>query len=346
MADEQNPNNQGTPPQQAQPQQAPPQAQQPQAQSQPQSPRPPANAQEVIAAQQAALAEQIAMAQQRDRAQFGPAAPGTQAPAPVLGGVFAQASQAQQQQAPQQQAPQQQPPPPQGFNLPQGQTAQQVAQGIPHSAPQPQPQQYAPGLAGIPNPAFPQQGGMQQPDFSKLPDPSIPQNGVTVQQLAAQSQIQGGPPPQYQYQQQQSQQQQQSDRKPTVLWHPARNSKLVIELEDSFVGGLPESIEQETNPQAKVVAVLLSEILSLRARVAQLEQGGGAQAQDPELASRVYRLEATLFEQTQALQQGARAFREEVERKEMLSQQGAQGAQTGEPVSSGGTDPGPTPESD
>lgn len=336
MADEQpqNPNNQGTAPQQP-PQQAQPQPQQAQPPQQP--PPPPANAQEVIARQQAALQEQIAMAQQRDRAQFGPAAEGVQAPAPVLGGVFAQASQAQQQSQPQQQ---QSPPPPQGFNLPQGATAQQVAQGIPHAAQVPAQQQYAPGLAGIPNPAYPQQGGMQQPDFSRLPDPSVPQNGVTVQQLAAQSQMQGGPPPQYgqqSYQQQQPSQQSRSEsNKPTVLWHPARNSKLIIELDDSYVGGLPESIEQETNPQAKIVAVLLSEILSLRARVAELEQGGAAAAPNDDLAARVYRLEMTLYEQQQALTQRARAVREEAERQAVLDlhkqQQEGQGNGEGTPT--------------
>jgi len=303
MADEQpqNPNNQGQAPQQ---QSQPPLA-------------PPANAQEVIAAQQAALAQQIAAAQQRDRAQFGPAVPGTQAPAPILGGVFAQAAQAQQQQQP----PQQQLAQPQGVNLPQGANARQVAQGIPHAAPPvPPQQQYGPGLSGIPHPAYPQQGGMQQPDFSRLPDPAVPQNGVTVQQLAAQAQIQGGPPVQYgqQQQYQQPQQQQQSDRKPTIFWHPARNSKLVIELDDSFVGGLPESIEQETNPQAKIVAVLLSEILSLRARLEQLEQGGLSAAPDNELSARVYRLEATLYEQQQALSQRARAVQEEAHRQAQL----------------------------
>jgi hypothetical protein len=309
MADEQsgNPPNQGT--QQAQPAPQPPQP-----------PPPPANAQEIIAAQQAALAKQIAEAQQRDRAQFGPAAGETAPPAPVLGGALARAA-AGQQGAPQ--APQPQPAPPQGYNLPQGLTPQQVAQGgFPGAQIQQPPQQPqfqgAPqqGLMGMPHPSVAQQGGMQPIDFSRLPDPSVPQTGVTIQQLAAGAQVQGGYAPQY-GQQQQQQAQQQDAAKVRVLWYPARNSHLVIELDDSIIAGLPDDVKKETDPQAKVVAALLLEILSLRARVEQLEQGGMPAGPDPVLAERVYRLEQTLFEQREALKQGARAYREEQERLAM-----------------------------
>lgn len=320
MADEQpqNPNNQ--PPQQPQPapqlQQPPQQLQQAPQQPPPQQPpAPPQNAAQIIAAQQAALQQQIASAQSRDRAQFGPAAQGVQPGAPVMGGQgqFAQAAQAQQ------------PAPAPGVNLPQGQTAQQVAQGVPQQ--QPQAQYVTPpgqSLAGIPNPAIPQTGGMQPPDLSGLPDPSVPQNGVTVQSLAQGARVQGAPPPQQQYGQpqygQQPQQQPQDTPKPTIRWHPGRNSKLIIEFEDAFLAGLPDSIEQEPDPQAKVIAVLLSEILSLRGRLDQLEQGATPNA---DLEPRIYRLEMTLFQQQQALTQGARTLREEAERDVILAQQQA-----------------------
>jgi len=318
MADEQasNPSNQGETPQHVAPQQ--PATQQP--------PPPPPNAAQIIAAQQAAIAQQIAAAQARDRAQFGPAAEGVQPGAPMMGG-FAQAAQAQQGAA-------------QGVNLPQGQTAQQVAQGAQQP---PQQVQYTTpptaSLSGIPNPAIPQTGGMQPPDLSGLPDPSVPQNGVTVQQLAQGARIQGAP---MQGQPQQQQQRQESD-KPVVRWHPGRNSSISIEMGDSIITGIPDSIEKEPDPQAKVVAALFSEILSLRARLDSLEQGGSTGAPDNELASRVYNLEMTLYEQRQALNQGARALREEAERQAILEQQAASAAQatpsSGDATATGGDPP-------
>ncbi len=338
MADEQpqTPDNQAAPPPQQQPQQQQPQQPQVQVQMQPpvqptpqQPPGPPPNAEQIIAAQQAVLREQIASAQQRDRVQYGPAAVGVQ-PAPVMGGQFAQAAQVQQAQQPQGQQP-----PPQGFNLPSGQTAQQVAQGVPQ---QPVQTEYIPpGLAGIPHPAVPQVGGMAPPDLSRLPDPSVAQEGVTVQSLAQGAQMQGGPPIQYGVQSQ-AQQPQISTEKPTVNWYPGRNSQLTIELADSFISRMPDSIEKEPDPQAKVVAALLSEILSLRGRLEQLEQGA---TPNGDLEPRVYRLEMTLFQQQQALTQGARAVQEEAVRQAILEQQ--QGAiDRGEHVPV--VDPAPPPE--
>ncbi len=338
MADEQSEpktaQNEPQGPQAAQPQpqpesqpQAPPQEPQPQIVIPPaQPPAPPANAQEVIAQQQAALAQQQAWAQARDRNQFGPVAEGIQgqAPAPMMGGALQQAAAAQQQQ---------QPPVAQGVNLPPGVSAQQVAQGLvqqqqpipqqpqvqipqPQIQPQPQPQialnTMIGGLRGLPDPAVPQ-GGHEDVAAALiaagLPDPSIPQDGVTVAQLKQQNTyIQGAQQGQQQHQQQQ---QQQPTSKPTVRWYPGRNSKTIIEFQDSVLTGLPDGVEQEPDPQAKVVAVLLMEILALRERVDNLEQmamqGGGGGA----LEARVQVLERTLFEQTKALQQSAQAFREE-----------------------------------
>lgn len=108
------------------------------------------------------------------------------------------------------------------------------------------------------------------------------------------------------------QSQQKEPAKTKVNWHPLRNSKLIIELDDALLANLPDSIEQESDPQAKVVAVLLSEVLSLRSRVEFLEQGGGGMQAGAleDIISRIRMLEATLFEQTQALKQKAQAFRE------------------------------------
>jgi hypothetical protein len=160
---------------------------------------------------------------------------------------------------------------------------------------------------------------MQPPDLSRLPDPSVAQEGVTVQSLAQQGAvIQGGAPSQYGAQPQLQQPQQGSPEKVTVRWHPGRNSSLTIELADSFITGMPDSIEKEPDPQAKVIAALFSEILDLRARLDQLEQGATPNA---DLEPRIYRLEMTLFQQQQALTQGARAVREEAERQVILEQQ-------------------------
>ena len=342
MVDEQSePNtaqNEPQTPQAAQPQpqpesqpQAPPQEPQPQIVIPPAQPQaPPANAQEVIARQQEALAQQQAWAQARDRNQFGPVAEGIQgqAAAPMMGGALQQAAAQQQQQ----------PPPAQGVNLPGGLSAVQVAQGNQQQQlvqqPQPQPQQQQPqiqiqpqpqialnpmvgGLRGLPDPAVPQ-GGHEDIGAALiaagLPDPSIPQDGVTVAQLKQNAHVvQGAPQPSYGYPpgQQPQHQQQQPTSKPSVRWYPGRNSKTVIEFQDSILTGLPDGVEQEPDPQAKVVAVLLMEILALRERAENLEQmmmqGGGGGA----LEARVQVLERTLFEQTKSLQQGAQAFREE-----------------------------------
>lgn len=145
---------------------------------------------------------------------------------------------------------------------------------------------------------------------------NLPQ-GMTPQQIA-----QGLPRQMNQPQQPASLQDAASSKqdpdKPKVRWHPGRNSQLEIELEDSIVTNLIESFDQESDPQAKVVAALLSEILSLRARVSHLEQGGMGAGRDEELMSRVYRLEATLFEQTQSLNAQAKAAREEAEHQAQL----------------------------
>ncbi len=270
----------------------------------------PANAQDIIARQQAELQKQIEAARARDRVTFGPAAENAAPPAPVMGGVFNRAAQRQGQPTQQQQQQQ-----PQGFNLPQGMSAQRVAQGI---SQQPPPQ----GLAGIPHPSVVQHGGMAPVDLSRLPDPAVPQVGVTVASLAQGAQIQGGHVqggmPQF-YPQQQAPVQQQSENKSIIRWYPGRNSQINIELEDSIICGVPDEPEQEPDPQAKVVAALLLEVLSLRERVQVLEQGMGASPND--LERRVYVLEMTLFEQRAALTQGARALREEAERQALLEEQ-------------------------
>jgi hypothetical protein len=193
-------------------------------------------------------------------------------------------------------------------------TAQQIAQGIPQQRVSgmanpaiAQHGQYGIGsqqLMGIPDPAIPQGGPnpAMMAAMAALPDPSVPQSNVTVQSLR--NQAQGI---------QQNKQQNNEEKKVNIRWHPNRNSKIAIELGDSILSGLPDSIEHEPDPQAKVVAALFAEILSLRERIQRLEEGGSAG-----LAERIYRLEMTLFEQTQALNQGARAFREEVQRQEEL----------------------------
>ena len=279
----------------------------------PQQAAAPPNAEAIIAAQQAQLAAQIQEAQARDRATFGEAAPGTQAqPAPALGGALIQGAQ--------------QPQPVAAVigNIPQGQSAAQLAAGIPRQS------------FGVPQqaPGVPQQG------------PGAPQQGMTpeqqqIAQLQSQilamkgpeqiqpSHVQGAP----QFAQHNPQA---APTKPTIRWHPGRNSDIKIELTDVIIAGIPETINGEPDPQAKIVAALFSEILTLRARLQSLEENGIATAAPPGIDEqtnrRITMLEMTLTQQTQALTQGARAMREEATRAVLAEQQVNAGQPGGTPV--------------
>jgi hypothetical protein len=325
----------GTAPQQQQPQQAPP--------------PPPANAQEVIARQQAALQQQMQEARARDRAQFGDAAPGAENSfAPPLGGALIQGAPQQapagvnpaQVQGAQPQAAQ--PAPAQQFigSMPQGMTAAQLAAGI-----SPQQQEVAAlqeklrqlQQQGQPvvQQAAPQQV-QQQPNPQQILQQVAPQYAQQPQ-FAQQSQI--AQQPQHVQQQPVAQNQfaqntpQPPPNKQVIRWHPGRNSNLQIELNDVIISGIPEDIKGEPDPQAKVVAALFSEILSLRNRIIQLENGSGAPpAAPPELERRVGMLEMTLMQQTQSLTQSARAAREEAVRQLLVEQQATAGQPGGVPV--------------
>ncbi len=62
-----------------------------------------------------------------------------------------------------------------------------------------------------------------------------------------------------------------------VPWHPLRGDKSGIALTDgSFIVGLPETVEKETDPQARVVLAIFGELLTLRDEVRALrKQVGG-----------------------------------------------------------------------
>jgi hypothetical protein len=63
-----------------------------------------------------------------------------------------------------------------------------------------------------------------------------------------------------------------------VPWHPLRGDKTGVALSDgSFIVGLPETVELETDPQARVVLAIFGELLQLRDEVRALrKQVGGA----------------------------------------------------------------------
>ena len=80
-----------------------------------------------------------------------------------------------------------------------------------------------------------------------------------------------------------------------IPWHPRRGDKTGILLSDgSFIVGVPETVVQETDPQARVVLAIFGEVLQLRDEVRALRQQVGGQRPDmsssPEL-----RGEATAF---------------------------------------------------
>ena len=62
-----------------------------------------------------------------------------------------------------------------------------------------------------------------------------------------------------------------------IPWHPRRGDKTGIALSDgSFIIGLPETVVQEIDPQARVVLAIFGELLTLRDEVRALrKQVGG-----------------------------------------------------------------------
>lgn len=102
-----------------------------------------------------------------------------------------------------------------------------------------------------------------------------------------------------------------------IPWYPIRGAgeSVSIDLTDITIMNVPSrGVTGEADAASKVVLALLSEILALRDRLDYLESQGSGMPQGMEdLPQRVYSLEATLFEQRQALQQSARSVREQIE---------------------------------
>lgn len=106
--------------------------------------------------------------------------------------------------------------------------------------------------------------------------------------------------------------------KTVIPWYPIRGKGIDIELTDSIIKAIPnEGMASENDPQAKVILALFSEILAMRDQIAQLAQNPGA---DAELSQRVYNLEATLFEQRNAMQSRARGVQEQIRLLQMQGQ--------------------------
>lgn len=108
----------------------------------------------------------------------------------------------------------------------------------------------------------------------------------------------------------------QETTKESVFWFPVRgpNGAVEIELTDYVLKNVPsDGVSAESDPGAKVVLVLFSEILALREKVDYLLQNAQQPQADAGLASRVHKLEETLFHQRGALNQAARSVREQIE---------------------------------
>lgn len=103
--------------------------------------------------------------------------------------------------------------------------------------------------------------------------------------------------------------------KETVYWFPVRgpNGAVEIELTDYVIKNVPgEGIKAESDPGAKVVLALFSELLALRERVSWLEQNAQQPQADAGLAQRVAGLEGVLQEQRNAMSQRARGVKEQI----------------------------------
>jgi len=160
----------------------------------------------------------------------------------------------------------------------------------------------------------------QEPPIQYAPAPQ-PQFNPNVQPYNGPQQYAPPVPQHYApHQQAQPQQaryapQQQEIVKPKIYWHPARSRGVDVELEDSIVKCVPEKgMVEESDPQARVVLALFSEILAVK------EMAAGGAAVPPDLMNRIagieqrlYRLEMALYEQTQAMTQRARGVREQIE---------------------------------
>lgn len=56
-----------------------------------------------------------------------------------------------------------------------------------------------------------------------------------------------------------------------VKWHPLRTGKVEVHLSDgSILTNLPDTVMDETDPQARVVLAMLGELLTLREEVANI----------------------------------------------------------------------------
>lgn len=98
-----------------------------------------------------------------------------------------------------------------------------------------------------------------------------------------------------------------------VRWSQVRRGAPQVDLSAYSLVGVPE-VDGETDPSARVVRVLLDEILRLRAAVGHLLEGGaGGQQSNDLIMGRIAGLEAVLFEQRRGMGQRARSVREQVE---------------------------------
>jgi len=157
--------------------------------------------------------------------------------------------------------------------------------------------------------------------IADAPSRIVVQPPTTTAPTAAQQELEQQPRPtasraqpqtqrQVQMQNQSKFSQAQPATKPVVMWHPLRNNGATVELEDYIIKNIPEA---ETDPPAKVVQALLSEIMSVREMVEELLAGGAGQSRTPpELENRLYRLEAILAEQNMGMQAKAVAAKERI----------------------------------
>ena len=112
------------------------------------------------------------------------------------------------------------------------------------------------------------------PDGTVSDLPLAPEPGYPMQ---PQAQPQGYPQGQPQMQQPGqpmsfARNQQQESKRVDILWHPQTNTKNEVQLSDgTWLTGIPNTVMDEPDPAGRVVLALLGEVLTLRAKIEQLE---------------------------------------------------------------------------
>ena len=95
-----------------------------------------------------------------------------------------------------------------------------------------------------------------------------------------------------------------------ITWEPPRKSDIQVELAGCILYGLPETIDQETDPKGRIILALLGEILGMQERIEFLtQQAQGKSLKGQALASKDAATAAALRQQAEQAAASAAAPR-------------------------------------